>query len=55
MDQSKDIIGTDDKNLPADKNDLALMKPYILNLCKDYLFGIWKQINIDDFDIYRPK
>lgn len=54
MDQSKDIIGTDDKNLPADKNDLALMKPYILNLCKDYLFGIWKQINIDDFDIYRP-
>lgn len=59
MDQSKqkanEYIDTNDETLPADKNNLQLMKPYILNLCKGYLFGIWKSITINDFNIYKPK
>ena len=40
--------------LPNDKANLELMKPYILNLCKNYLSGVWEQVELYDFTIYKP-
>ncbi len=43
-----------DANLPIDKSNLDLMKPYILKLCQNNLSGVWKSVQNEDFKIYRP-
>jgi hypothetical protein len=43
-----------ERTLPTDKSDLNLMKPYILELCKIYLSGVWERVQLEDFKIYKP-
>lgn len=55
MDSETDFLQSIDESLPSDRNDLKLMKVYILNLCQKYLHGIWESVELDDFAIYKPK
>lgn len=41
-------------NVPHDKNNLDLVKKFVYALCQEYLGGIWKRIDIKDFEITKP-
>ena len=36
------------------KDNLEFLKPIILELCKEYLKGAWKNIQLEDFVVYKP-
>lgn len=37
----------------SDKNDIELVKTFAFSVCRDYLSGAWKNIDINDFKIQR--
>jgi hypothetical protein len=42
-------------NLVSNNRDnLDLIKPLFLDLCKQYLKGVWENIGLNDFVIYKP-
>lgn len=42
------------QQVPQDKNNLELVKKFVFALCQEYLGGIWKRVDIDDFEISKP-
>ena len=40
--------------VPRNKNDMELMKVFALSVCREYLGGLWKKIELDDFKIEKP-
>ncbi len=41
--------------VPQDKNNLELVKKFVFGICQEYLSGVWKKIELDDFVISKPK
>lgn len=39
--------------IPKNKNDVESVKAYVHAICADYLGGIWKEIEFDDFPLER--
>lgn len=40
--------------VPQDKNNLDLVKKFVHVMCQEYLGGIWKRIELKDFEISKP-
>jgi hypothetical protein len=48
--QDKTLLSVVSKN----KDNVEFLKPHILKLCKEYMNDHWKNLNLDDFVIYKP-
>lgn len=54
--RNQDTYGSCSSNMvPHDKNNLDLVKRFVYGMCQEYLGGIWKRIDIKDFEISKPK
>ena len=57
---SEDVLSGSDRAyhltsiVSKNKDNLEFLKPIILDLCKEYLKGVWQNIQLDDFLVYKP-